>query len=153
MLVRIGSGVARFGLPGVLVGVMLAWICGGRGPEVLAQSGSGSSDASSTAARPAPRPSDPKKAQPTRPVTTGETGGTLALIASPPGQAQWLYLIDTKKQAFAVYRIDPGNMKGSVKLEASRQYKWDLELEHYNNQAPEPDAIKASVKSLDRSTP
>jgi len=76
--------------------------------------------------------------------------GTLALITTA-GQSQWLYLIDTKDRAFALYRIDPTNSKGIVKLEASRQYKWDLKLEHYNNQAPEPDAIKATVETLARS--
>jgi hypothetical protein len=76
--------------------------------------------------------------------------GTLALITTA-GPAQWLYLIDTKDRAFALYRIDPSNSKGIVKLEASRQYRWDLKLEHYNNQAPEPDAIKASVETLGRS--
>ena len=60
---------------------------------------------------------------------------------------QWLYLIDTKKRAFAVYRIDPSNAKGTVKLEASRQYKWDLELEHYNNQCGAA-AIEATVRTL-----
>jgi len=73
------------------------------------------------------------------------------LITSTAGPAQWLYLIDTKDRAFALYRIDPTNSKGVVKLEASRQYKWDLKLEHYNNQAPEPDAIKATVETLARS--
>ena len=46
----------------------------------------------------------------------------------------------------------PDEFQGVVKLEASRQYKWDLKLEHYNNQAPEPDAIKATVETLARST-
>jgi hypothetical protein len=70
------------------------------------------------------------------------------LITSTGGPVQWLYLIDTKSRAFAVYRVDPTSSKGTVKLEASRQYQWDLKLEHYNNQAPEPDAIKATVKAL-----
>jgi len=74
------------------------------------------------------------------------------LITGGAGGTQWLYLIDTKDRAFALYRIDPTNSKGVVKLEASRQYEWDLKLEHYNNQAPEPDAIKATVKTLARST-
>ena len=68
-------------------------------------------------------------------------------------QTQWLYLIDTKSRSFALYRIDPMNSKGIVKLEASRQYEWDLKLEHYNNQPPEPDAIKATVQTLSRSDP
>ncbi len=82
---------------------------------------------------------------------SGEANGTLALITGTGGPAQWLYLIDTKERAFALYVIDPANPKGIVKLEASRQYKWDLKLEHYNNQAPEPDAIKATVETLARS--
>jgi hypothetical protein len=83
----------------------------------------------------------------------GEANGTLAMItgsAGIQGQPQWLYLIDTKNRSFALYRIDPANPKGIVKLEASRQYEWDLKLEHYNNQAPEPDAIKATVQTLSR---
>ncbi len=76
-------------------------------------------------------------------MITGPTGSA--------GQSQWLYLIDTKNRSFALYRIDPSNPKGIVKLEASRQYEWDLKLEHYNNQPPEPDAIKATVQTLSRS--
>ena len=78
----------------------------------------------------------------------GDANGTLALISSPMGSAQWLYLIDTRSRAFAIYRVDPTNPKGSVKLEAARQYQWDMKLEHYNNQAPEPGAIESMVKSL-----
>ena len=85
-------------------------------------------------------------------MTSGDSNGTLALITSNGGPVQWLYLIDTKNRAFAVYRVDPTSTKGTVKLEASRQYQWDLKLEHYNNQAPEPDAIKATVKTLADST-
>ena len=44
---------------------------------------------------------------PGRPLAGGETNGTLALVTSPSGSVQWLYLIDTKSQAFAVYRVDP----------------------------------------------
>jgi hypothetical protein len=78
----------------------------------------------------------------------GDANGTLAFVTSPAGSIQWLYLIDTKTRAFAVYRVDPGNPKGSVKLEAARQYQWDLKLEHYNNQPPEPTAIESTVRAL-----
>jgi hypothetical protein len=84
-------------------------------------------------------------------LASGDANGTLALVTSPPGSAQWLYLIDTKSKAFAIYRVDPANPKGSVKLEAARQYQWDLKLEHYNNQAPEPAAIEATVKPMAQS--
>jgi hypothetical protein len=96
------------------------------------------------------RSTESNRAPAPRPTAGGEVNGTLALITTA-GLSQWLYLIDTKDHAFALYRIDPTNPKGIVKLEASRQYRWDLKLEHYNNQAPEPDAIKATVETLGRS--
>ena len=144
MVIRIDKGVARYGLPGLILGIGLAWGSGVRGPEVAAQTGSG---------RPASDelrgPAEGNRSGGQRPVAGGEVNGTLALITTS-GPAQWLYLVDTKDRAFALYRIDPTNTKGVVKLEASRQYKWDLKLEHYNNQAPEPDAIKATVETLGR---
>jgi hypothetical protein len=147
MVTRIDKGLLRYGLPGMLLGIGLAWSSGVRGPEVAAQTGSGGV---ATANPGSARTSDPNRAPAPRPTAGGEVNGTLALITTS-GPAQWLYLIDTKDRAFALYRIDPTNSKGIVKLEASRQYKWDLKLEHYNNQAPEPDAIKATVETLGRS--
>jgi hypothetical protein len=147
MVIRIDKGLVRYGLPGLILGIGLAWISGVRGPEVAAQSGLGGA----TAANPgSARSGDPSRAPASRPTAGGEVNGTLALITTA-GPAQWLYLIDTKDRAFALYRIDPTNSKGIVNLEASRQYRWDLKLEHYNNQAPEPDAIKATVETLGRS--
>jgi hypothetical protein len=154
MDVRVPSGMVRYGLPGLVLGVALCWGLGMRGPEAAAQTDRGGS-----AAQPAgsARSSEGTRAQPARQNTIGETNGTLALITgsagNAAGQSQWLYLIDTKTRAFALYRIDPSNPKGIVKLEASRQYEWDLKLEHYNNQPPEPDAIKATVQTLSRTTP
>ena len=74
-----------------------------------------------------------------------EAPGTLAFTAGAPGQGQWLYLIDTKAQAFAVYSINPQDPKGAIKLEAARQYKWDLKLAEYNNQPPEVRTIQESM--------
>ncbi len=147
MVIRIDTGVARYGLPGLILGLGLAWFSGARGPEAAAQTGGGSSPSGSS---PSARSSEANRTPAPRPTAGGEVNGTLALITTA-GPAQWLYLIDTKDRAFALYRIDPSNSKGIVKLEASRQYRWDLKLEHYNNQAPEPDAIKASVETLGRS--
>ena len=48
-----------------------------------------------------------------RPLAGGDSNGTMALVTSPSGSAQWLYLIDTKSRAFAIYRVDPTNPKGS----------------------------------------
>jgi hypothetical protein len=78
-------------------------------------------------------------------ATPAEAAGTIALTASGPGTSQLLYLIDTKNQAFAVYRVDPQELKGTVKLEAARQYRWDLKLGEFNNQPPEVSAVESMV--------
>jgi hypothetical protein len=114
------GGVARYGLPGLLAGLALAWWGGGgRGPTALAQ-GLG-------------RP--------------GEPNGTIAFTSTMASGSQMLYLIDTKAQAFAVYRYEPSGLKGAgtVKLEACRQYRYDLMLSEYNNAAPNVSDIEAMV--------
>jgi len=78
----------------------------------------------------------------------GESSETIAFTAPTAGVAQLLYLIDSRARAFAIYRIDPTNPKGTVKLEAARQYQWDLKLAEYNNLPPEVTAIESSVKAL-----
>lgn len=147
MVRPVGSGVARFGLPGLALGLLLGWSSGFPGGPAAAQTG---------IARPAPsaagvgsRSAESSRSQPVK--AGGEAGGTLAFIADPTGPLQWLYLVDTRKKAFALYRIDTN--KGAVKLEAARQYRWDLELDQYNNQAPEPADVEARVKALAPTTP
>jgi hypothetical protein len=107
---------------GLLSGLALAWALGlGRAPEVRAQGQSGSQAEAGTIA-----------------FTTANAGPNGA------GQ-QHLYIVDTRSQSFAVYRIDPTNPKGAVKLEAARQYRWDLKLAEFNNQEPPVAAIEAMV--------
>jgi hypothetical protein len=81
-------------------------------------------------------------------VSDASGTGTIALTAPAGGSAQLLYLIDTRARAFAVYRVDPASSKGTVKLEAARQYQWDLKLAQYNNSPPEVSAIESTVRSL-----
>ena len=123
MLVRISGGMARFGLPGVILGVAISWMAGARGPSVAAQTRAGG-DTGFQAGLPA-RGTDAGRAQQGqgRLLASGEANGTMAMVTAPAGSAQWLYLIDTKSHAFAIYRLDPSNPKGSVKLEAARQYR------------------------------
>jgi hypothetical protein len=89
-------------------------------------------------------------------MSTGPAGsdasGTIAFTSSIGTNAQLLTVIDTRTKAFAVYRIDPTNSKGTVKLEAVRQYQWDLKLAEYNNLPPEVAAIESTVKSLGQPT-
>jgi hypothetical protein len=154
MASRFGRGWARYGFPGMAFGILMTWAFGLQGERAAAQ-------APNTAGRSAPgagvqgRPVQPQAAPSPKGVTAGEAGGILALIANPNSGApiQWLYLIDTKKRAFAIYRVDPTNPQGCVKLEASRQFRWDLDLDQYNNQGLEPADVKARVEALGRSNP
>lgn len=131
------SGWARYGLPGLILGLGLAWGLEGRGPSARAQ-GPGSYP-------PLPAPVDRNRGAATTPV---ESSGTVAFSGPAGGNAQFFYLIDTRARAFAIYRVDPSNPKGTVKLEAARQYQWDLKLAEYNNLPPEVSAIESMVKSL-----
>jgi hypothetical protein len=117
------GGLLRFGLPGLMTGLILAWWFGGHGPTARAQGMASAND----------------------------SNGTIAFTSSPNGSSsQLLYIVDTKSQAFAVYRVEPNNPKGSgtVKLEAARQYRYDLKLSEFNNQPPEVSSIEAMVKSM-----
>jgi hypothetical protein len=115
---------------------VLAGVFQGRGPEVRAQNAPGAAAPAADRAKPAA-------------VMGSDPSGTIALtVPAPGGSGQWLTLIDTKTRAFAVYRVDPANPKGAVKLEAARQYQWDLKLDEYNNQEPSVAAIESTVKSL-----
>jgi len=80
-------------------------------------------------------------------LSSGEASGTIAFTTGGSGSPQLLYLVDTKTQALAVYRVDPQNAKGTLKLEAARQYRWDLKLAEYNNQAPDVASIESMVGS------
>ena len=114
--------VLGYGLPGVVAGLALAFFAGGRGATVQAQAG----------------------------VPGTEANGTIAFTTSAGGTTQLLYLIDTRSQSFAVYRVDPQGSRGtgSVKLEAARQYRYDLKLSEYNNLKPEVSAVEAMVRSI-----
>jgi hypothetical protein len=108
----------RYGGAGLVGGLVLSVVFGmGRLTPARAQASSGSNEAS----------------------------GTIAFTSGSAGSVQMLYVIDTKNQAFAVYRVDPQNGKGSIKLEAARQYRYDLRLAEYNNQPPEVSAIESMV--------
>jgi hypothetical protein len=143
------NGWARFGLPGLALGLAIAWgMTGFRGEQAVAQQAPRDSTGPVLSTGGGNGRSEMMKGQSARTVAATNPGGTLALIANPTGAVQWLYLVDTKQKSFAIYRIDPNNPKGSVKLEASRKYRWDLELDEYNNQGLEPSAVEARVRTL-----
>ena len=131
-----GSGWVRYGLPGIVLGFAAALALQGWGVKAQAEQGP-------AVERVSPRGSDATSNNGTIAFTTQSGVG---------GSAQLLYLIDTRSKAFVVYRVDPNNSKGIVKLEAARQYQWDLKLAEYNNQEPNVAAIESTVKSLGQPT-
>jgi hypothetical protein len=151
MLKTFGGGVARYGVPGVVIGLAIASLLDLRTREAAAQT---SPNRPAASRAPAPnRAGDNGKSVSSKNGSSTDSSGTIAMVANPGGPVQWLYLIDTKKQAFAIYKIDPGTPNKVVKLEACRQYQWDLKLEQYNNQTPEPSDIEAQVRTLDQNNP
>jgi hypothetical protein len=151
---RSDLGWMRFGLPGMALGMVVTWGWAIVGDRAAAQ-GPGTTSRPASGGSMQGRPMPSAGAQPAKGAAVGEAGGILALVSSPQGTgpAQWLYLIDTKKRAFAIYRVDPTNPQGCVKLEASRQFRWDLDLDQYNNQGLEPADVKARVDAVNRSNP
>jgi len=136
---RTWGDVARYGLPGLLLGLALASGGRGGGRELWAQ---------------VPGPNlAPGMMQAgggydrSRPAGTsgGEADGLIAFTTNGGGPVQWLYLIDARTRAFTIYRFD--STKGMVKLEAARQFASDLKLTGYNNLDPQVTAVEATVKS------
>jgi len=116
--------ILGYSVPGLIVGVALACWVGGRGASAQVQAQGG--------------------------IPGAEANGTIAFTTSTGGSSQMLYLIDTRSQSFAVYRVESQGPRGagSVKLEAARQYRYDLKLSEYNNQPPEVSAVEAMVRSI-----
>ncbi len=116
--------VVRFGVPGMLAGLAFAWAMG------LVPVGS-------------------LRAQTGPAVPAGGTG-IIAFTTNGTGSTQLLYVIDTRNQALAIYRVDPQDAKGSLKLEATRHFRWDLSLGEFNNQPPEVATVESMVGALQR---
>ena len=114
--------VLSYGVPGLVLGLAVAWWAGGRGASAQAQAG----------------------------VPGAEANGTIAFTSSTGGSSQLLYLIDTRSQSFAIYRVDTQAARGagSVKLEAARQYRYDLKLSEYNNLPPEVTSVEAMIRAV-----
>lgn len=141
MVANRGKNWLRYGVPGVLLGLALAGIQEGRGPV--------SAQGLPQLPLVSPATTTDRSRTQSAPATAIDAGsGTLALTIPGLGNSQLLTLVDTRSKAFAIYRIDPSAGKGTVKLEAVRQYQWDLKLAEYNNLPPEVAAIESSVKSL-----
>jgi len=129
------SGVVRYGVPGLFLGLVVMGGFGNvRGPSAQADN--------------LPGAERPRAAA----VAGGETSGMMAFTSPTMGNAQLLYLIDTRSRSFAIYRVDPANAKGAVRLEATRQYQWDLKLTEYNNDKPDVVSVESMIKTVGQPT-
>jgi hypothetical protein len=149
------GGVLRYGLPGLVLGLALAAGGRGGGRVLLAQAQYPmSAPGASAGVPPQPMPGQggggyerPRAVAPSQAHGGGgASDGTIAFTVGAGGPVQLLYLIDTKARAFTIYRVD--TVKGTVKLDAARQYGWDLKLTSYNNLDPQVAAIEDAVKAL-----
>lgn len=77
---------------------------------------------------------------------TRQAPGLQFQITGTPGQSQWLTVVNPETQSLAVYRFEPDNPRGSLKLEAVRQIRWDLMLNEYQNQPPEVSSIESMTR-------
>ena len=136
MPLRGWSGVVRYGVPGLLLGLAVMGGFGNvRGPSALADGLPGAERSRVAAA------------------AGNDASGTIAFSSSSNGgTSQFLYLIDTKAHAFAIYRIDPSNPKGAVQLAGCRQYQWDLKLSEYSNADPDVASVESMIKTLGHPT-
>jgi hypothetical protein len=124
------SGVVRYGVPGVLLGLALMGGFGNvRWPRAQAEN--------------LPGIDRPRAA-----AAGGDSSGMIAFTSPSVGAAQLLYLIDTRTRSFAIYRVDPTNAKGAVRLEATRQYQWDMKLTEYNNDKPDVVSVETMIKTV-----
>src|SRR3954468_12794626 len=88
MPLRGWSGVVRYGVPGLLLGLAVMGGFGNvRGPSAQAEN--------------MPGLERPRAATP----SGGDASGTIAFTTPSGGSAQLLYLIDTRSRAFAIYRV------------------------------------------------
>jgi hypothetical protein len=67
-------------------------------------------------------------------------------ITGLPGESQWLTLVNPETQSLAVYRFEPNNPRGSLKLEAVRHFRWDMMLTEYQNQPPEVSSVESMTR-------
>jgi hypothetical protein len=124
---------SRRGLQGLLpfwgwlaIGAIAGWLgAGSSGTRILAQTGANQSR---------------------------QLSGLQFQMTGTPGQTQWLTVVNPESQALAVYRFEPDNPRGSLKLEAVRQIRWDMMLSEYQNQPPEVSAVESMTRNA-RSKP
>ncbi len=57
-----------------------------------------------------------------------------------PTGVQQIVVVDTESRTMAVYHVEPA--QGKIQLKSVRQLGWDLQMEHFNGQAPLPGELR-----------
>jgi hypothetical protein len=81
-----------------------------------------------------------------QPVSAGNAGSLQVVMSGDPEKSQWVTIVNPSSQSLAIYRFEPNNPRGSLKLEAVRQIRWDLLLSEYQNQPPEVSAVESMTR-------
>ena len=81
-----------------------------------------------------------------QPVNAGNAGSLQVVMSGDPEKSQWVTIVNPSTQSLAIYRFEPNNPRGSLKLEAVRQIRWDLLLSEYQNQPPEVSAVESMTR-------
>lgn len=72
-------------------------------------------------------------------------GGEMTVVSTIVGDRfQQLTVIDPKTKAISVYQVELGS--GNVRLCCVRNIHWDLQLMHYNGDAPLPREIQSLLE-------
>jgi len=78
------------------------------------------------------------------PASSG-VGGELITLMSPLGEfGQQLIVIDPKVRSLSVYHIQGAT--GEVALKSVRNFHWDLQLAHFNNNGLTPQEIRSLLE-------
>ncbi|MFM7316976.1 MAG: hypothetical protein ACKO85_00650 [Isosphaeraceae bacterium] len=78
--------------------------------------------------------------------TAVPAGGLQVVMSGDPEKTQWVTIVNPSTQSLAIYRFEPNNPRGSLKLEAVRQIRWDLLVSEYQNQPPEVSAVESMTR-------
>ncbi|MCC6126188.1 MAG: hypothetical protein IT426_14595 [Pirellulales bacterium] len=72
-------------------------------------------------------------------------GGDLIVVPMPSAEkGQVLSIVDPRGRTLCVYRVDP--VTGKIALKSARNLNWDLQISHYNNDAPLPQEIQSLLQ-------
>lgn len=91
----------------------------------------------------------PRFIRPAHAATRGGAGPNDLTVFTAPAEArgqQLLYIVDPHQQTFCLYRLD--EQEGTIKLEAARNFRWDLQFREFNNLPPTVESIRKQLDSI-----